>query len=427
MIKLYRLCCCRRALILMALCLGFLHCVADGPFRQHRYDSWRVLQPPQGAVVFVGNSITDMHNWGEAFGENAMIVNRGNSGAVSSELIENIDSWIGCRPSMVFVMIGTNDLGWDSSTVAVVRNIRTFVSAIHEKSPATRVYLQSILPAYEQRNRSLETIKTANEVIRSCSDSLDYVSYIDLYNLLFPLLNKEPYSLDGLHLEAYGYSLWCRRISDVLGLATVYPTNTDDMQTNAGVWGSNGMRATYFSMYPIAKEDVLFFGDEMVKNGEWNEFLPFSHVKNRGTGWGYGGNIALTRAMVEATFVDNGVVKERPSRMIVYTGTDDVNSNVPLDSVKWQYRDLVHRMRSFSPGTPITVMSLMPTSGPNDRIIEFNEWLRLWASDDDMLSFVDIYRSLATPQGVADTAFIRDNYLYGRGYLKVAELLKGEL
>ena len=57
---------------------------ADGPFRNHRYDSFKVLSTNSESIVFIGNSITDMHCWPEAFitsdGNYLPIVNRGNSG-----------------------------------------------------------------------------------------------------------------------------------------------------------------------------------------------------------------------------------------------------------------------------------------------------------------------------------------------------------
>ena len=34
---------------------------ADGPFRNHRYDSFKVLDVTSDNIVFIGNSITDMH------------------------------------------------------------------------------------------------------------------------------------------------------------------------------------------------------------------------------------------------------------------------------------------------------------------------------------------------------------------------------
>ena len=51
------------------------------------------------------------------------------------------------------------------------------------------------------------------------------------------------------------------------------------------------MRATYFSVLPYKQtdNDILFFGDGEVKTGEWNELLGNDHIKNRGSGWGYGG------------------------------------------------------------------------------------------------------------------------------------------
>ena len=53
---------------------------ADLPFRNHRYDSFRVLDVTSDNIVFIGNSITDMHCWHEAFktstGEYLPIVNR---------------------------------------------------------------------------------------------------------------------------------------------------------------------------------------------------------------------------------------------------------------------------------------------------------------------------------------------------------------
>ena len=40
---------------------------ADLPFRNHRYDSFKVLDVTSENIVFIGNSITDMHCWPEAF------------------------------------------------------------------------------------------------------------------------------------------------------------------------------------------------------------------------------------------------------------------------------------------------------------------------------------------------------------------------
>ena len=53
---------------------------ADLPFRLHRYDAFKATPTGNSSIVFMGNSITNMHEWREAFGNDPRIVNRGNSG-----------------------------------------------------------------------------------------------------------------------------------------------------------------------------------------------------------------------------------------------------------------------------------------------------------------------------------------------------------
>ena len=72
------------AAILFSVLQGVM---ADEAFRNHRYDSWKVMKLPENAIVFVGNSITDMHVWTEAFGNDPRVVNRGNSGGYSFEVL----------------------------------------------------------------------------------------------------------------------------------------------------------------------------------------------------------------------------------------------------------------------------------------------------------------------------------------------------
>ena len=54
-------------LLLLSLWLWAGSLCADEPFRRHRYDQFKALPPAEGSIVFMGNSITDMPPWGEAF------------------------------------------------------------------------------------------------------------------------------------------------------------------------------------------------------------------------------------------------------------------------------------------------------------------------------------------------------------------------
>ncbi len=398
---------------------------ADQAFRSHRYDSWKVMALPENAIVFVGNSITDMGLWSESFGNDPRVVNRGNSGGYSFEVLDNVESWVHFKPAKVFIKIGTNDLGTDYKEQSIADNVKKTVDIIRRESPQTEIYLQSILPARDQLYKSLKTIQATNALLKAIADANEKTTYVDLYSKMGGIRNGVPYSLDNLHLEAYGYKVWTEAIKDYVGITPSYPANTETIQNTSGLGGSHGMRATYFSVLPITKTDILFFGDEMVKNGEWNELLHNANIKNRASWWGYGGNIATVSKLVDAAFANksNGVKRETPAKMLLYTATEDINGSTDIDTVKTHYTALVNKLKNYAPSSPIALVSLMPTATANARITQFNAWLKSLAEADNDLTFIDIYSTLATTAGTADSKYFSGNYLYGTGYLEVARKL----
>lgn len=409
--------------VTIALVLLSLSAVADIPFRNHRYDSWQALVLPKDAIVFVGNSITDMHPWCEAFGNDPRIVNRGNSGALSDEVVEHLDTWLPAHPAKVFLMIGTNDLGSDVPVDHVVANIAAIVSRVRHESPATELYLQSILPAKDQRLRTLETIRQANESISLLAQQHENTFYVDLFTPLHPLVNDATLSFDQLHLTAAGYQLWCDIIAPLVGLKPVYDSQAPYLQQSGPLWGSDAMRATYFSLLPIEQADTVLLGDEMIKCGEWNELMHSTHFKNRGTGWGYGGSINRTRSMAEIAFAH-----QMPSCVVLYTGTEDVVlSQRDLSEVKRDYAALVDTLLSRSSDGVVALMTLMPVAGGSKRVQAMNRWIRTLAARNPRLRLVDIYAELADSKGLPLAECIRDNYLYGQGYQAVARLLSRQL
>ena len=155
---------------------------ADGPFRNHRYDSVKVLDVTSDDIVFIGNSITDMHCWPEAFvtdkGEYLPIVNRGNSGTYSTEQSDNLESYINGKPKKVFMMIGTKDIatsgGLNASPEQVLAYIKSIVTRIHGRSPQTKVYLYSILKN-NTSNRVEATWLRTSVLIKEFADATDKV------------------------------------------------------------------------------------------------------------------------------------------------------------------------------------------------------------------------------------------------------------
>ena len=398
---------------------------ADEPFRRHRFDQFKALPPQDSTIVFLGNSITNMHEWWEAFGSEQRVVNRGTSGAYTYELIDNIAPIISMRPAKVFIEIGTNDLGTGHSPDSVASRVGTLVSLIRQGSPDTRVYVSSILPS-NCGTRTTEAIQATNTMIRGLVEAQG-ATYIDVYDDMQGILSNE-ISYDRLHLTSKGYAKWIERLADAVGLSPVY---RPEMEENNGGMSHNstGMRNTYFSAYPLRSTDIVIMGDEMIHGGEWHELLTNPRVKSRGTGWGYGGlPLAAWSNAVRAILATNGN-KEAPAKILLYTGVEPLYfRRSDPKAVLNDYQSLISKIREYAPAsaTRIEIMSLIPRSSRelNETLtVPFNRLLRSLASEEDNVGFIDIYTPLVSEDNSADPLYVENEYLTGHGYGKVARII----
>lgn len=409
------------ATLLLTVSVAF----ADGPFRNHRYDAFKVLPVTSDDIVFIGNSITNMHEWWEAFG-NHNVKNRGVSGAVTQEALDNIEAIAAGNPKKAFIMLGTNDLGTAGINNAehVKRNVSLIIERFRQTSPDTKLYIQSILPS-GLRDMTLQ--QETNEALSALCDGTDVI-YIDLWTMLSGIeTNANGLSYDKLHLTAAAYKIWCDAIAPYVmdndEAASVYPADAANLQQNGGLSTSYGMRATVFSLLPVANDDILMVGDEMIHGGEWHELLQSAKVKSRGTAWGYPGpSLAQMLSYIPTILHDD----DTPAQVFLYTGVSDVNGSTELATVLENYKAIVNKILELSPNTKVTMMSLQPTSTASTntgRVKPFNDMLAEYAAEDnaDLIEYLDIYSDFVTSENVANTDYFTGNYLYGKGYVKVAQ------
>ena len=390
---------------------------ADLPFRNHRYDAFRMLPVKESNIVFIGNSITNMHEWWEAFGCNPNIINRGVSGAVSAEALANLESIVAGKPAKAFIMLGTNDLGTNglNSPEQVLNKVSMMVDRFQKESPKTDLYIQSILPS-KQGIRTLEVEQATNKALAQlCVEKK--ITFIDMWQD-FLCITDQVNSLDGLHLMASGYEIWCKKIQKYVGTNSIYPTNTKTLQNKGDATGSWGMRNTYFSMYPVNTTDILLIGDEMIHGAEWHELLQSARVKNRGTGWGYPGPSLGHTLNAIPVILHQG----KPAKICLYAGVNDINHSNDVNATFTNYQKIVNKIKELAPQTKLYVMGLQPTSNPsiNQRVTDFNDLLKQLAATDGIIEYIDLYTPFVL-NGVANTQYFNDNYLYGMGYVKVAQ------
>lgn len=179
-----------------------------------RVSHFKSLPQTTGDIIFIGNSISDGGEWQELF-DDLRIKNRGISGDVSAGVIHRIDEIIERKPAKIFLMIGTNDLARGISTDSLVNNILWIAKYLQIQSPATKLFIQSILPVNEtfekfgnHTNKS-NLIAEVNSRLRNQAVANHY-TYVDLHTTLSNKQGKldASYTNDGLHLTGNGYLVW---------------------------------------------------------------------------------------------------------------------------------------------------------------------------------------------------------------------------
>jgi len=130
-------------------------------------------------IVMVGNSLTEGGgDWAKRL-KNQNVVNRGISGDVTEGVLKRIGEICYYKPKAVFLLIGINDInGGNKTPEETFHNIFLIVQKIHEFSPHSKVYVQSLLPTVHESLK--ENITIVNQGLQSGAKSFNY-SFIDIY------------------------------------------------------------------------------------------------------------------------------------------------------------------------------------------------------------------------------------------------------
>lgn len=184
------------------------------PHYKHRKTLFDKSEATSGAIVFLGDSITEMCEWQEFFPAKK-ILNRGISGDRTFGVINRLEGIIRLQPEKIFVTIGVNDLQRHYPTETVIKNIKKIANTLLADTKS-EIYLQSILPVNEKKLDSgikNSTIDSVNDELRRYAMG-NKIEYIDNNSLMKDNSGNlsEELSSDGLHLNGEAYLLWVENI-----------------------------------------------------------------------------------------------------------------------------------------------------------------------------------------------------------------------
>lgn len=191
--------------------LGFVEAqlpYTKGFYYDTRTSIFDILPADTNAIVFAGNSITDYCEWNELLNNNH-IKNRGISGDNIKGLIDRIDQVTAMQPKKIFLKIGINDLIQRYTCKQILHNYEILIKAVTQKSPHSKVYIQSILPVNEFDVVKNEDIIFINTNLKSMAAKYR-LTYINVFDAVKTKDNKLDwaYTFDGLHFNGKGYLVW---------------------------------------------------------------------------------------------------------------------------------------------------------------------------------------------------------------------------
>ena len=175
-------------------------------------------------------------------------------------------------------------------------------------------------------------------------------------------------------------------------------------------------KVSFFEIFPVDHNDVVFLGDSITEGGEWAELFPNITVKNRGIG-----GDTTTGVLKRLHQITDG----EPTALYIKIGTNDLTHGPDsIDTSYAQYREIVARVQQESPNTRIYLQSLLPRADSYREDIEaFNSEIEQLAKDMG-ITYIDLYPGFLDTDGSIADRFSNDElHLNGAGYLLWQSLL----
>ena len=183
-------------------------------------------QAKKGEILFTGSSLMEQFPINEMLmTENIPVVayNRGIGGFTTDDMLEHMEEMVfGTEPSVIFINIGTNDIGSKNYSLEhLIENYECILKQIKERLRNVKVYLLAYYPVNNSsevatqewvknilKTRTNQNIRFANQAVQILAKKME-CQYIDLNEGLTDeqgCLRKE-FTIEGIHMYPNGYQI----------------------------------------------------------------------------------------------------------------------------------------------------------------------------------------------------------------------------
>jgi lysophospholipase L1-like esterase len=218
-----------------------------GPIRRYewfqnlwleRRTGWAArVKQDQGALVFLGDSITQGWSQLGPMFPGVKVANRGISGDTTrGVLIRLQQDVLALNPSGVVLLIGTNDLEEQAEPETIAGNLALILAALKQHNPAMPVVLCNVFPSSAAKKRPADKISTINRLYFAAIKHEPQVTVLDTYTLFANGQGdaKPEEFPDLLHPNAAGYATWEKALRPVLETAGILAAWPDEFAPEPG-------------------------------------------------------------------------------------------------------------------------------------------------------------------------------------------------
>ena len=185
-----------------------------------RRETWaKMKEVEKGAVVFLGDSITQ--GWGTLAQDipGVKVANRGISGDTSRGLRARLQGDVlDLAPRAVALLIGTNDLDQGAEPEVVAENVKAIVAALHSSDERMPVIISKVMPRGAKPNLFPEKIQRLNALYDEAFKGDGRVTFCETWPLFAGengAPRKEEFP-DMLHPNAAGYAKWAEALRPIV-------------------------------------------------------------------------------------------------------------------------------------------------------------------------------------------------------------------
>lgn len=195
-----------------------------------RRSTWTTeVQRDQGAVVLLGDSITQGWWSSESFFPGVKLANRGIGGDTTRGILIRLEEDVlKLNPKGVVLLIGTNDLEEGAEASVIAGNLKLIIDGMKQHRADMPVIVCEVFPSSASMKRPADKIKKLNAAYRDVLQDQPQVTLLETYPL-FATAQGDAFPEefpDLLHPNAAGYARFAAALRptwETLGLVPAWP------------------------------------------------------------------------------------------------------------------------------------------------------------------------------------------------------------